>query len=135
MEPGPSALAIRLEAFANYCNKIRNDRAMHVVWIGHSVIENVKPPDSESYARLTVAGGTKFIAPFFRHADLIGLCRQKIWLTSESDKKDARKIAIGGDRREIICHSTAGVVTKNRMGIKAPIDFSLEGENPFAAWL
>ena len=130
---GMSALALQMDKFAGFCVQLREKRDMNIVWIGHSVLEHVTPPDAEAYQRFAIAGGPKPTAPFLRHSDVSAMIRVKVRLMADGDRD--RKIALGKDEREIHCQSSPAMVTKNRLGIVKPLAFRLDGENPFAEWL
>ena len=131
---GQAALANKCGKFCLVCRTLMRAKKMHIVWIGHEIVETVQPPDSTSYDRRTIAGTKKAIAPFLQNADVVGFIRESIETVTEGKGENAREIGVGLGMREIICMPEAGSVAKNRLGITKAIPFDLQGGNPFEKW-
>lgn len=132
---GQAALASKCGKFCLVCRSLMRSKKMHIVWIGHEIVETVQPPDSTSYDRRTIAGAKKAIAPFLQNADVVGFIRESIETVTEGKGDNKREIGVGLGTREIMCMPEAGSVAKNRLGIKEPLPFSAEGGNPFEKWV
>ena len=131
---GLAALAGDAELFAKYCKRLRDTKGVHVVLIAHTDIETITPPDSESYQRWALRGHQRVVSTFLMYADCVADVRQRRRLAKESGESD-RKLVVGDGSREIICHASPSTVAKNRFGISAPLDFQLDGGNPFNEYL
>jgi hypothetical protein len=103
------------------------EKGMNVVFIGHADTETLDLPDMDAYARYTVRMHKKSLPHYVDNVDLVGFIRLKTFTRGDGDKK--RAISTG--EREIICHPVASNVSKNRLGITAPMSFSFETGNPF----
>jgi hypothetical protein len=112
---------------------------MNVVFIGHADVETLDLPDMDAYSRYCVRMHKKSIPAYIDNVDLVGFIRLKTILRSEpvdaKKKTGNKKRAISTGEREIICFPTASNVSKNRFGITAPLEFSLNGGNPFEAFV
>lgn len=126
------AAAHRLRKLIETCINIRDRRAMNIVWIAHSGIENKKMPDEDSYNRYGIRGDDRSTDLLIQYADVIGLCRQEYII--DTIEKENRRMIKGTGSREFVCHAMPAAVTKNRMGIDAPIPFGQTGENPLVHW-
>ena len=104
-------------------------RGMHVVFLAHSDIVRVEPPDSEGYTAWTLRMDDKAIAPYVDNVDLVGFIKQNTVLVG-----DDRKRAITDDERILVVTMTPSAVAKNRLGITEDLVF-VRGENPLEPWL
>lgn len=104
-------------------------RGMHVVFLAHSDIVRVEPPDSEGYTAWTLRMDDKATAPYVDNVDLVGFIKQNTVLVG-----DDRKRAITDDERVLVVTMTPAAVAKNRLGITEDLVF-VRGENPLAPWL
>jgi hypothetical protein len=73
----------------------------------------------------------KSIPHYTNDVDVVAYIKQKMYTTGAGDKK---KAVSAGDERIITCYPTPSHVSKNRLGIKADLQF-VEGVNPFAEYL
>lgn len=109
---------------------LRAKRKMNVIFLAHSDINRLDPPDQESFTQYGLRLHKESEAPYIDQTDLVGLIKQPTALIGED-----RKRAIGtGDERVLVCTATPAAVTKNRLGITDEIDIEL-GKNPLAKFL
>ena len=108
---------------------LRTKRGMNVVFLAHSDITTISPPDGESYSQYSLRLHGKSQAPYVDEVDLIGFLRQPVALIG-----DDRKRAIGRDERILVSTMTPASITKNRLGITEDIEVEL-GKNPLAKFL
>jgi hypothetical protein len=108
---------------------LRTKRGMNVIFLAHSDINRLDPPDGESYTQYGLRLHKESEAPYIDQTDLVGLLKQPTALIGED-----RKRAIGQDERVLVCTATPAAVTKNRLGITEDLDVEL-GKNPLAKFL
>lgn len=131
---GMRAVENRTEKFCRFCLDLRRKRGMNVVWIGHSIIQTISPPDGAQFDRYGLAGPLKAAAKFVQYADLIGICRLHHVAVQQS-QKDKRTVAKGAGYREFVCAPTPSAITKNRFGITDPLRFEATPPNPLLPWI
>ena len=111
--------------------KVLNERkGMHVVFIAHSETTTIELPDSDPYSRYELRLHKKCQPHYTDNVDLVAYLRLETFTTGDGD----RKKAISSGNRIAICHTDAAQVSKNRYGIKEPINVT-EGENPFTNYI
>lgn len=120
-----AAMHARMRKGAHFLN---TRKGMHVVFVAHAEIENMKLPDMDDYSRWSIRIPAKCQAPYIDDVDLVGFVRLRTILRGDEDD---RKLAISTGDRELIVHANAATVTKNRYGITEPLPF-LPGQNPLA---
>lgn len=108
---------------------LRVKKNMNVVFVAHSDITTVSPPDGDSYSQYSLRLHNKSQAPYVDEVDLVGFIKQPTALIGEG-----RKRAIGQDERVLMSTMTPASITKNRLGITEDIDVEL-GKNPLAKFL
>jgi len=108
---------------------LRTKRGMNVVFLAHSDINRVDPPDGESYTQFSLRLHGKSQSPYIDEVDVVGQIKQPTALVGEG-----RKRAIGQDERVLLCTMTPAAVTKNRLGISEEIEIE-PGKNPLAKWV
>lgn len=123
------------QALSGMHNRVRkaagalNDkRQMAVIFIGHADLETMRLPDTDDYQRHSLRLNAKSIAPYVDDVDVVGFVRLASAL--RGDEGERKKVVSTGER-EFVCHSTAASVSKNGLGITAPLPFP-EGTNPLA---
>ena len=125
---GPAAVAAGHARVRKAAGLLNERKGMAVIFIGHADLETMRLPDSDDYQRYSLRLMPKSVAPYVDDVDLVGLVR----LTSalRGDEGERKKVISDGSR-ELVCHATAASVTKNGLGITAPLDFA-PGTNPLA---
>ena len=126
------------QILANYHQRIRNacqilvdSKNMNIVFIGHSDIETIDLPDSQSFQRFTVKMNKQGMAHYIDDVDFVGFLRLETFVLGDDDKK--AKARSSGDRI-IQCASAASSISKNRMGIHDDITVQY-GVNPLSQFL
>jgi hypothetical protein len=109
---------------------LRRDRGMSTVFIAHSDIIRLEPPDSEGYTSHSLRLHKKSIRHYVDSVDLVGFIKQETILKGEEGQKKA--ITTGG--RVLVAYLTPANVSKNRMGITEDLPFEF-GENPIYRWM
>ena len=104
--------------------QLRRKRAMNTIFIAHTDINRVDPPDSDSYTQWGMRLHPKSSAPYIDQVDLVGFLREDTAVTGKE-----RKRAIGSGDRVLVTYMTPTAVTKNRFGIKEDIQVK-HLENP-----
>lgn len=113
-----------------------NDRGITVIILAHAASEEFSPPDGDKYTRWNLKLDKKCISPYVDDVDLVGFIKLDSFvklLEGKMNEGKAGKIKDTGDR-VIVCHATANNISKNRYGIKDPIDFK-EGVNPLLPYI
>ena len=128
---GYNTASERHRLIREWAGALAYDKGMNVVFLGHADTETMNLPDMDAYARYTVRMHKKSIPHYVDNTDLVGFIRLKTFTRGEEGKRKA----ISSGEREIICHSQASNVSKNRFGITEPLTFTFEGGNPFAPYL
>ncbi len=106
-------------------------RGRNVVFIAHSQVRQIEPPDSDSYSQYALAIGDKMVLPYVSAVDLVGFLRERAAVRT-SDGGHNRAVSVGC--RELIAHTTPAAVTKNRLWITAPMNV-VPGVNPLAEFM
>lgn len=107
--------------------KILNEKkGMHIVFIAHSETTTIELPDSDPYSRYELRLHKKCQPHYTDNVDLVSYLRLETFTTGDGEKKKA----ISSGQRIAICHTDAAQVSKNRYGIKEPLQVE-EGLNPF----
>ena len=107
---------------------LNEKRQMAIVFIAHADLETMRLPDTDDYQRHSLRLSSKSIAPYVDDVDVVGFVRLSHAL--RGDDGERKKVVSTGDR-EFVCHATAASVSKNGLGITAPLPFP-EGTNPLA---
>lgn len=125
---GSQALAAMHARVRRAAGALNDKRQMAVVFIAHADLETMRLPDTDDYQRHSLRLSSKSIAPYVDDVDVVGFVRLATAL--RGDDGERKKVVSTGDR-EFVCHTTAASVSKNGLGITAPLPFT-EGENPLA---
>lgn len=110
--------------------EVMRRKGMHVVFIAHSDVERMDPPDSDSYTRYSLRLHAKSMAPYTDSVDVVGFIKQTVVTRGEGDTK---KAITTGDRA-LVTYLTPIAITKNRVGIEDDLPV-VRGENPLAPWV
>jgi len=119
---GFEAVATMHARVRDLCGKLNNS-GLCVVFLAHMDVKNIDLPDSEKFGRYVLSMSEKSAHHYTNNLDLVGFLKLKTYVNEENKK--ARSFG----ERELICHSTANNLSKNRYGIQEPIDIPC-GENP-----
>lgn len=95
--------------------QLRRKRGMNTIFIAHTEINRVDPPDSDSYTQWGLKLHAKSMAPYVDQSDLVGFLREDAALIGK-DKE--RRRAVGTGERVLVTYMTPTAITKNRFGIK-----------------
>lgn len=126
---GVSAVAAMHQRVRKAAGMLNDKRGMHVVFIAHADLENMRLPDSDDYMRYSLRLPAKSLPPYVDDVDVVGFVKL---VTFTKGEEGERKKAISTGERELICHAVAANISKNRYGITEPMEFK-PGENPLVA--
>lgn len=126
---GVSAVAAMHQRVRKAAGLLNEKRGMHVVFIAHADLENMRLPDSDDYMRYSLRLPAKSLPPYVDDVDVVGFVKL---VTFTKGEEGERKKAISTGERELICHAVAANISKNRYGITEPLEFR-PGENPLVA--
>lgn len=105
-------------------------RGMNVVFIAHAEMSRIEPPDADAYGRYTMRLHEKSTQPYLDNVDLVAFIRLETFYRGDGERKQA----ISDGTRQLVCHSVAANVSKNRYGIEEPITLT-KGQNPLAQFI
>ena len=126
---GKSAVAAMHQRLRKAAQALADRRGMAVVFLAHSDIERMSPPDADDYTFYSMRLMSDSLPPYKDDVDMVAFIRLVSAIRGDDGE---RKRAVSTGDREIICHKMASCVSKNRYGITEPIDVP-EGENPLLA--
>lgn len=106
-------------------------RGMNTVFLAHSDITRIEPPDSDGYTQYSLRLHAKSLSPYVDSVDVVGFLKQNTIVRGDDGE---RKRAITDDERLLVTYMTPTAVTKNRLGITEDIPV-IKGENPLAPWV
>jgi len=109
--------------------EVLRKRGINVVFLAHSDVVQISPPDSEAYSQYSLRLHGKSMAFYVDSVDVVGFLRQSTALVGE----EGRKRAIGGER-VLVTYLTPSSVSKNRLGITEEIPVE-QGKNPLTQWV
>jgi hypothetical protein len=100
-------------------NGLRNEKGMHVVYVAHSIINQVDDPMTTSYSRFDIKLHKRAIGIFQDEVDAILFLNQDITIKQDDkgSKGGARSRADGGGNRWIYAAPRPAFVAKNRYGL------------------
>lgn len=101
-------------------------RKMNVVFIAHSDVKAVNPPDGDPYDRYSVKMTKGSESFYINDVDMVAHIRYEIFMRGKGENK---KVVSNGDR-VVVAHSHPTLISKNRFGISEPIKV-VNGINPF----
>lgn len=127
---GRAAVANIHRELREACGYLAENKDMHIVFIAHAVTESVDLPDQDSFSRYTIRMHPTAMSHYTDNVDVVAFIKLKMFTSGEGDTKRATT----SGQRIITCYPHPAHVSKNRLGIKADINFN-EGENPFAQYL
>lgn len=129
---GFSALAAKHQQVRNAAEMMRIKRGMNVVFLAHTEVGTVRPPDQDDYTRYSLRmTHDKSLPPYLDDVDAVGFLRQRVVVKGD---EGSRKKAISSEARELVMHLTAENVSKNAYGITEPLEVSI-GVNPLSEFV
>jgi hypothetical protein len=130
---GLNACAERHRLFVEQCKRLNEDLGMTIVFVAHSVVENVEPPDADPYTRYTLRADKRVQTYYLDTPDMVAFVRLKTkYITKENTDKVR---AVTDQLRVIVAHPTGAHVSKNRYGITSPVDWPDLTANPLVPFL
>lgn len=127
---GRDAIAVLHNRVRKAAEVIRR-KGVHVVFIAHSDVVTITPPDADSYTQYSLRLHSKSMAPYVDSVDIVGFIKQG---TAVISKDGEAKRAVATGERVLVTYLTPIAVTKNRLGIDEDITIE-RGVNPFAMWI
>lgn len=104
------------------------ERGIHVVFVAHSVVKRVSPPDlEEAYDRYELKMRPKVGPKLLEWADAVLFANFK---TRIDEGNDGKKRGRGGKERKLFCERTAAWDAKNRYGLPAEVPMTIEALAP-----
>ncbi len=126
-------LSSRHGRIRRYAEALMREKGMHIVFIGHSELEDVNPPDgSGQFNKYSIRLSKKSRCHYVDNVDLVGFLKLDYFIKGE--KTDKTKKALDDGSRVLICHATASNISKNRLGIDEPIEVK-RNINPLKEYL
>lgn len=114
------------EKLRAYCDRLRREKGMNIVFISHTDVEEITPPDSEPYTRYTIqctkSKSVDTSKVYTNDADVVAFVKLKTLAMDGRAKSDGSRI--------ITCYPHAAHVSKNRFDITKDLPFE-KGVNPF----
>lgn len=120
---GYSAVAELHSKVKDRCDRLREEKGMTIVFIGHVETENMDLPDEPNYSRYSMRIHKKSIGYYTDFVSLVGLLKLQTIVDQESGKAKSF-----GDRI-LVVDKRASSITKNRYGLVDDIDVP-QGSNP-----
>lgn len=109
------------------CERLRNEKGLHIFFIAHTDTEQVNPPDGEEYTRYTIqCTKTKSVdcaKVYTNNSDMVAFIKLKAFIVDKKAKSTGERI--------ITTYPTASHVSKNRYGIYQDLPFE-QTVNPFS---
>ena len=110
--------------------EVLRKRGINVVFLAHSDVVQISPPDSEAYSQYSLRLHNKSMAFYVDSVDVVGFLKQATALVGDEGKK--RAVSIGD--RVLVTYLTPSSVSKNRLGIEDEI-VAEKGVNPLSHWV
>lgn len=127
---GRDAIAVLHNRVRKAAEVIRR-KGVYVVFVAHSDVVTITPPDADSYTQYSLRLHSKSMAPYVDSVDIVGFIKQG---TAVISKAGEAKRAVATGERVLVTYLTPIAVTKNRLGIDEDITIE-RGVNPFAMWI
>lgn len=130
---GLSAAGERHRLLFNAAQALNEEKSMAVVFIAHSTVETVEPPDADPFTRYSLRLDKRAMQYYIDAADAVCFIRLNTKYITRED--DDRRRAVSDKNRVLVLHTTAAHVSKNRYGIEDPIPWPSEQrwQNPLLA--
>jgi hypothetical protein len=129
---GANAAAERHRVFTSHCEEL-NDAGMTIIYTAHASVEQIDPPDADSYTRFNLRLPRQSTAHYVDNVDAVCFIKLRTrYITREEEK---RKRVRADDTRIIIMHSTGAHVSKNRYGVTEDIEWNDASINPIIEFI
>lgn len=129
---GLNACAERHRMFADKCEQL-NALGVTIVYVAHTMIEQVDPPDGDSYSRFSLRMHKNAAAHYIDPVDAVVFIKVKSRYISREDEK--RKRLSADSERLLVAHPTGAHISKNRYGIEDPILWDDRTVNPLLQYI
>lgn len=127
---GFDMMPVEWRALLMACDRLRHEREMSVVLLGHSKVSPFKNPEGPDYDRFNADVHEKVWAVTERWADMILFCNYEVSFASKDANKPKAK-AMGGRTRMMYAQKTVAYDAKNRHGLPEEIEM---GDSGAEAW-
>ena len=127
---GLRAVGTKMGKFRKLCDQA-SAKGKNIVFICHTTINEIKPVDTEPYNVLNLRLSKYTIPHFVDLVDCVGFLKL-IVNTADIDKG---QIGVSTGERELVCHASASIGAKNRLGINSPLLCEDDGTNPIIKFL
>ena len=126
---GHNAVAKVHRSIKDWCDLLRDEKGINIVFIAHSKIDTLDSPDMDAYSRYGIKMAKQSWGVYVDDVDMVCQSRHKTAvLSGDSELAKSKAVSTGGI--ELLCHALPSNITKNRYEIKSVIPF-LEGVFPF----
>lgn len=125
---GYRAVAVMHGRVRQAAKLLKERRGMHIVFIAHSDVAKIDPPDGDPYSRYELRLHKLSETHYVDNVDMVAYLRLETFVTGKAD--DRVKKAKSDGTRIAICHSSPSQVSKNRFDIEEPVTVH-KGKNPF----
>lgn len=134
---GVDATKPEITYFLSLLERLRIERGMTIILLGHSKVQTVKNPGGSDYDRHQLDAPPQLAAILDRWCDAIlyGGFQMYAKYLKKKDAGDVTKKAkmIGGEDRILYAQPSAAYIAKNRLGLPAEIDCGDSPEEAFKA--
>lgn len=113
------------------CERLRLEKNMNIVFIGHSVVKEMDLPDSTKYSYFDLRVTKQARSHYIDNVDAV--CYMKLQSFVKVSDSERNKV-VSKQQRVLLCHSNLSYVTKNRFGISEEIEIN-KGDNPFLKYM
>jgi len=135
---GYEAVAAKHGLVRKAADVLRRERGMSTIFIGHSDIIRIEPPDADPYTSYSLRLHKKSLRHYVDSVDLVGFIKQEVLVKDavkgKGDQRSQPGKAITTGDRVLVTYLTPANVSKNRMGIAEDLPFGF-GENPIYRFL
>lgn len=107
---------------------LKQRKGMNVVFLAHSDIAKIDPPDGDPYSRYELRLHKLSETHYVDNVDMVAYLRLETFVKGEKNAKTKKAVSDG--TRLAICHTGPAQVSKNRFGITEPVIVE-KGVNPF----
>ena len=127
---GLKAVGSKMGKFRKLCDQAAG-KGKNIVFICHTTINEIKPVDTEPYNVLNLRLNKYTIPHFVDLVDCVGFLK----LVVNTADINNGQIGVSTGERELVCHASASIGAKNRLGISSPLMCEDDGTNPIIKFL
>ena len=124
---GFGAVANAHKQLRDICELLKEEKGMNIVFIAHTDIDTITPPDSDAYNKYTLRMNKRCVSHYSDNVDMVAHVQLQNFVRTPDGGGNGQAVSTGA--RIIKCHASAESICKNRYGISQEIPFN-EGENP-----